>query len=557
MPVNFNDIVDDPLTWDRQRSFTGGQASFFRANMLSEDQATSLQDVDIDTDLALENRRGFRKFGDLKSLVGSDTPQGAWWFNFGSNQFALVLAGGKLYRGTVSGTWTLVAASAAGSTTAPGYGAQVGDTFWLSTGDTRGRFWTGAQLAAGHAGTAVTDGPTHLTRLAALRYRLFGVDASNPDSVYCSKFLPTDATPFTLSSAILPFRPGEGEGDPVLSMVGWKGIFSLVIVKRGSVWMVDTTPAGQSTSAATTTSEFGVQQVGWIGSVAGRSVVRSSNDVLFLAEDGVRSLARTVEDGDGKVSDPLSQPITDIVRRINKAGASTANAVFHNGRYILGVPLDSALSPNAILVWYARTGAWMTWTGVQPVSMVVAAWPDEPRRLLMLDARGHVLEYRDHVQSAVASDYRDNVTGSDERVAWAVKSRALTWTDAVSPKALDCAEFEFDRSEAIIDIDVRLDNDASGTRLASKERTGFPGWVLAPDDGVEADYPGSVLPITLGELKVKRIKKSLTHYENAREVIYEIREAEGLTTEEQSESGVLRLRGIISGAFLETQEADS
>lgn len=557
MPVLFNDLADDPLTYDRQRSCVGGQVSYARVNMLSEDQCAELRNVDIDTDLAVENRRGFRKWGNLNALVGSDAPQGLFWFDFGATQFLLAVAGGKLYRCPSGGTWALVTASAVPSTTAQAYGAQIGDTFWLADGTGRGRFWTGAQLTAGAAGTAITDGASTATLFSGLRYRLFALNAATPDEIYCSQFLPTTATPFTLSTAILPFRVGEGQGDPTVWLTPWKNLFSLVVLKRSSIWAVDTTPAASEVSAATTTSTFGIQQLGWIGAVAGRSVVRASNDILFLSDDGVRSLARTVEDGEGKISEPLSFAIDDVIQRINQPYAARSCAVFHAGRYVLGVPLDSSTVPNTLLVWNARSGAWVVWTGVQPVAMVEAQWTGGPRRLMVFDSRGHVLEYRDTAANPVPADWRDNVTGTDVRPAWSIRTRGLTWGDPVCPKDPDFAEFEFDRSEAIVDIDVRLDNDASGTRLATRVRTGYPGWVLAPDGGLAADYPGSTLNCTLGESKVLRVRKSMTHYPDAREVMFEVRETQELTTAEQAEAGVLRMRGIMAGAFLETKEVET
>lgn len=557
MPVHFNDLQDDPLGYDRQRSCVGGQVSWARVNMLTEDQCAELRDVDIDTDLAVENRRGFRKWGTLRDAIGSSTPQGLFWFDFGSTQYLLAVAAGWLYRCPSGGTWSIVTGSAVPSTTAQAFGAQIGDTFWLCDGTGRGRFWTGAQLTSGHAGTAITDGASTATLFAGLRYRLFSLNASTPDEIYCSQFLPTTGTPFTLSSSILPFRVGEGQGDPTVCLTPWKNLFSLVVLKRSSIWAVDTTPAASEVSAATTTSTFGIQQLGWIGAVASRSVVRASNDILFLSEDGVRSLARTVEDGEGKVSEPLSYPIDDIIQRINPAYASKSCAVFHAGRYVLGVPLDSSTVANTLLVWNARSGAWVIWSGVEPVAMVEAQWTGGPRRLMVFDSRGDVLEYRDSAANPIASDWRDNVTGTDVRPVWSVRTRGMTWGDAVCPKDVDFAEFEFDRSEALVDIDVRIDNDASGTRLASKVRTGYPGWILAPDGGLAANYPGSTLDCYLGESKVLRVRKSMTHFPDGREVMFEVRETQELTAAEAAESGVLRMRGILAGAYLETKEVET
>lgn len=557
MPVQNNELLDDPLTFDRQRSFTGGMVSSVRVNLLGEDQGSQLWDVDIDQNVTLDTRRGMHLFGDLNALVDGDTMQGMWWFDSGTYQFLLVLAGGALYRGDDEGTWTLVDATAAPSTSAQGHGCQVVDRFYLSTGDGKGKVWTAAQINAGTAGTAITDGPTTVDSLVSMRYRMFARNAGTTDEVYCSDYLPTGATPWTLGGQpILPFRVGDGGGDPIVSMLPWKGLFSLVVFKRGGIWLVDTSTTSSVAAAAEITAAFSIQQVGFVGTVANRGVVAASNDLLFLAEDGIRSLAKTIEDGNGRVSDPISQPIHDLILRVNPSARDKTCSAFHNGRAVFAVALDSATMPNTLLVLNAKLGAWVVWTGAQPVAMVVTQFAGEPRKLMILDARGHVLELRDHVTLPAASDFRDDITGADVRVPWRVRTRGMTFGDGFSPKAPDHVEFEFDRSEAIIDIDVILDNDTSGIRLASNVRTGFPGWILAPDDGLPADYPDSTLPCKLGELKVKRIRYSLTHYQPAREIMFELREAQELTAAEEDESGALRARSVQAAAFLETMEAE-
>lgn len=556
MPVFNNHLLDDEMQFDRQRSFVGGMVSAVRVNLLGEDNAAQAINVEVDDAVTANTRRGFRKFGDLNALVGADSPQGMWWFDSGTYQFLLALAGGKLYRGDFEGTWTLVDDVATPSTTEPGHAAQVVTRFYLGTGDARGKWWSDAGLDTGAPGSAVTDGPATVDSMTSMRYRMFARNAGTTDEVYCSTYLPTGSTPWTLGGvAIQPFRIGDGSGDPIVSMTPWKGLFSLVALKRGSVWMVDSSTVNSVQAATTLTAAFGVQQVGWVGTVAPRAVTVASNDILFLAEDGVRSLAKTMADGAGAISEALSQPINDWIDRINPAARHKSCAACHNGLAMFAVPIDNATDPDTILVLNIKLGAWVVWTGIQPRAMVVTQFENSPRQLMILDARGHVLEYRDYIPAPASTDFRDNVTGTDERIPWRIRTRGMAWSDSVSPKNLDHVELEFDRSEAIIDIDVILDNDVSGRALARGFRTGFPGWILAPDGGAPADYPGSVLPCLLGELKVKRQRYSLTHFPEAREVQFEMREAEELTAAEATESGTLRARSVAAGAFVNTLEA--
>lgn len=568
MPVQNNNLADDPLAYDYQSAFTGGQYSHARANLLDATKATRLSNTELERQGTISQRRGFHRIGDLATVAaanGGGTPQGVFWFDArASGQYLLAVVGGKLYRCGSAHSWALSAAVASGSTSGAVDAVQVGERWFLaaSDGTGRGRMWSAADLGAGAAGTQITDGPADLSALSALKYRIFGVNAALGDEVFCSTTLPDSSTPFTLGGiAIAPFRVGEGEGDPVVATAIWKGVFSLVAFKRESVWMIDATPTTGTSSAATLTSGFSTQRLARrVGCMARRSAVVGGDDVFFLAEDGVRSVQRTIQDGDGEISPPLSAPIQDLIERINPSFRHLACGVFWRGKYLLAVPLDSSPVCNAVLVFDTQLQAWMVWDGVQPVQWTVASFANQPTRLICLDSRGYVLEYRDHVVpgAAGATDYRDKLTASETRVPYTVRSRALTWNEPLNPKRVDFVELEFDRSEAIVDVDVYVDND-DGRNVGRKVRTGYGTLVLPPDNspdpwtGLAGNY--FVLPCRLGETKVKRVRFSLLHLESAREVAIEVRESPELTSAEASESGVLRMRSIFSGAYVDTLES--
>ena len=106
----------------------------------------------------------------------------------------------------------------------------------------------------------------------------------------------------------------------------------------------------------------------------------------------------------------------------------------------------------------------------------------------MLDSRGPVGQYRDIASAILATpgDYQDNLLGTAERPPWKVRTRAFTWSEPLNPKALDHAELEFDRSHALVDIDVIQDGE-SARRLASKIRTGH-GALIVPAEPADDDY---------------------------------------------------------------------
>lgn len=567
MPIRNNEGLDDATAYDYQQAFGGGQVSFARSNLLGPTQATVLRNTEVERAGTISQRRGFHRLGDLKTAsdtAGGGVPQGLFWFDQRGEgtQYALAVVGGRLFKLDDTHAWSLVSSTVATSTTDPLLsGVQIATRFWLASddGSGRARVWTAAELAAGSAGASITDGPTNLGALTALKHRLFGVNSDLGDEVFCSRTLPDSTAPFTLSGQpILPFRVGEGEGDPVVAFVVWKGLFSLIALKRESIWMIDAT--SQSTVAATLTAGFATQRIAQrVGCMARRSVVVGGNDVFFLAADGVRSLERTIQDGDGEISDPLSLPVQDIIDRINPDKRDLCCGAFWRGKYILAVPVDSSPIPNTVLVFDVAQKAWSVWDGIQPIAWTVASFTGQSTRLLCLDSRGHVLEYRDALSpgATTPSDYRDTVTGSEVRIPYAVRSRAMTSAEPLNPKIHDFVELEFDRSEAVVDIAVYLDNDA-GQVIARKLRTGYGTLVVPPDDSPDV-WVGSkgnyfVLECRLGELKVKRVRFSLLHLPAAREIMIEVRESADLTASEASESGILRFRQIMTGAFVDTLE---
>jgi hypothetical protein len=554
--LHFNDGLDDPLAYDRQASCQAGMVSWARGNLLSPDQASLLVNVDAETDKVTMNRRGFHVLGEALAVATGTGQRGAWWFDSGNVQVVLVAAGSALYRMDANHTWELVDPNAVPGTSGPVWGAQVGDKFFLSGSTGNMKAWLAAGLALGGTpGITILDGPaivagstgSALLHLAAQRFRLFGVNPLVPDEVYCSRFLPTPPDPFTLAGQpILPFRVGEGEGDPLVALIPWKGLFGLVAIKAGSVWIIDTTPAGNTLTAATITADFAAQQISArVGSLAPRSLARTGNDVLFLSGDGVRSLVRTISDADGEISEPISLPITDWVRRVNPAALDTITARFWNGRYLVSVPLDESPTPTHTFVFNIRTSGWAIWTEVRPMAWVTTAWRNQPARLCCLDGRGNLLEFRDWVQpsSVGATDHLDRfepTAGTETRVPWKIRTRSLNWGDLQSPKDLDGVELEFTHSSARIDLDVIADNGRAISVLRNVT-TGFGGLILP-----------FILPAILGERGVRRIPKSLSHVPDAREIVFEMTEAIGMTDIEAANSVLLRFRSIEAGAFYET-----
>ena len=86
-----------------------------------------------------------------------------------------------------------------------------------------------------------------------------------------------------------------------------------------------------------------------IGCKAPRTVVKLGDEHIFLGTDGVRLLTRTQFD---KVQNGIiSSPVDDLISRINQDQVHKCCATFYDEKYVLAVPLDSALEPNFLLIY--------------------------------------------------------------------------------------------------------------------------------------------------------------------------------------------------------------
>lgn len=146
-----------------------------------------------------------------------------------------------------------------------------------------------------------------------------------PDTLYFSDIL--DGETWDPAGSV---RVG-GDGDPITGLYSWFAN-KLLVFKERSIWAVDADP--QVDPADWTISLIS----GNVGCVSHRSIAAVGADVLFLARDGVRSLAQIQAGTQTDVGLPLSAPIGDIMSQIDKQKYQYCDAVYWNNRYLLAVP---------------------------------------------------------------------------------------------------------------------------------------------------------------------------------------------------------------------------
>ena len=95
-----------------------------------------------------------------------------------------------------------------------------------------------------------------------------------------------------------------------------------------------------------------------VGCVARKSIAQVGNQVIFLSDNGVYGIQFLDEYNLRGTETPLSEPINETIKRINKDAWENSVATYFDNRYFISVPLDGATSNNAILVYNFLTKQW-------------------------------------------------------------------------------------------------------------------------------------------------------------------------------------------------------
>ena len=562
MPVYYNDGLDDAVVYDRQASFVGGQISNFRENLLNESQAELLKDLDAPKNGVLKSRRGFHRFADL---LGGTTPpnstsvQGIAYFDTDAKEALIVFVAGKIYAINSSGTVSDIASAAVKvySSTARVYTAQVADKLFYTSHNGNDRIgeikWDTSSSA--FVVTEFPAAPTSSKYIVSNNFRAFAYQPSD-DQIYVSDILANagSTTPFPAGNA---FKVGLG--DPVTGLASWVG-FNVVVFCKNSCYVVDTAPvpatSGASTPAAST---FKIRTISAsTGCVSHGSIAQVGEDLFFLSRTGVRSIRRTMEEN-MVASDVgvISYPIQDVIDEINWSAVENATAIFWNNRYLLSVPTGTSTVNNTTLCYNTNTQSWTgVWQGtvneasgtpastINPYQFVVTQFSGGKPYLISLDKVGNPLQFRDFIEdiNLVDTDFQDKTTTTLVDTGWQAVTRAFTFNEQVTTKDGEFAEFEFDRSNAVIDIGVILDGAEQTGNLADELDTGTGELRLS-----------FTLPSTLGSGKLNRFRYSMTQYPEFRELQFKFQQS-GTAG---ADSKYLALRSIHAGGFLNSVGVES
>jgi hypothetical protein len=380
--------------------------------------------------------------------------------------------------------------------------------------------------------------PAGLRLIKSFTNRLFAVGTGEDrNTLYASDILDPEIWKTTNSIIV-----GGDDGEDIIAIQPFYG-FQIIVFKRNKIYLVDVTPSTTTTSGTSVLSltnsaaEWTVQTVSnRIGCIAGRSVALVNKDVFFLANDGIRSVSRSLADDFSTVGLTISEPVKDIIARINRSFISTCNATFHNNRYLLAIPLDSATNPSHILVYNSIfncfEGLWEIAAARMVETSFTSGFTTNTIKLCIgtTNSRvGHLTDYKDSDSVDINTGFQDFGTGYTSRVV----TKAYEFDDRFALKYGSHYEVEFFNSGSTnATISMRRDTDGNDIILGTNVDTTSP-------DGLTLPF---TLPATLSAKVVKRRADSLRSYEKWRNIKMKVEAA----------SRKLSIRGVIMAANPDT-----
>ena len=165
------------------------------------------------------------------------------------------------------------------------------------------------------------------------------------DEVIASDILDTD----TYDRIYAQYRFNAGTADYVVGLHSFAED-SLLVFNRNSIHLVQNTINLEAASTRLLTNE--------VGCVARKSITQVGNQVIFLSDNGIYGTQFLDEYNLRGTETPLSEPINETIKRINKEAWEKSVAVYFDNRYYIAVPLDGSTENNAILIYNFLNQQW-------------------------------------------------------------------------------------------------------------------------------------------------------------------------------------------------------
>lgn len=273
----------------------------------------------------------------------------------------------------------------------------------------------------------------------------------------------------------------------------------IVALGREAVWAL----SPSVTPAATDQ----VQPLCQYGCAAGKTACIVGDDIVWLSQDGVRALKRTVQDklqtGDSK---PISYALKDEFELINWTYIQKACAVYFDNKYLLALPTGSSTHNDKVWVYYPSQQAWVTW------DLNVGSWSihtvNGKQRLYYGDADNGQL----HEMFSGTTDAGSAITSTEE-------TRDEDFGQRLTKKVGGWIEIEAASGSGTLNIYAKVDGgNYSSLGTVSLTASGAPTLPVS-------------LPFTLSDEYVVRVKLHLDSLGPFRTIQFKIENDEANTDE--------------------------
>lgn len=165
------------------------------------------------------------------------------------------------------------------------------------------------------------------------------------DEIVYSDILDTDT--YDLTNSELRIMPGTN--DWLIGIHPYQD-FQFLVYYRKSIHVVVFDHAA---------ALYGVKEITRdIGCASRKTIITCGNEILWLSEQGVHRLAMGDTLSLRGDTLPLSDPIQDLIQRINWEYIDRAVAIYYRNRYYLCVPLDDAQYNNTMLIYNFINREW-------------------------------------------------------------------------------------------------------------------------------------------------------------------------------------------------------
>lgn len=567
------DSIDDVLSIAGSTSFEGGQVSGVTPNLIGNNQASELYNMTISPSGTLQTRMGTETIS--TNVSSGSAIQGMHYYDTPNFERLVVACNGALFQTTSATTFGTTAGTVASgavsvnfsqfnnrlyytdgvsniyftngtnyyrqgtsvlsiTVTNDGSGYTSTPTVTISApneayGTTASAVATVtsnkvASITVTNAGSGYTSAPTititggggsgasataNISALspAGLRLirqftnRLFAVGTGdNRNTLYASDIL--DAEIWKSTNSIIV---GGDDGQDIVAIQPFFN-YEIIVFKPSKIYIVTVDPT------ATTAAGWTVRLVNdRIGCVAGGSVAYAGKDVFFLANDGIRSLARSLADDYFVVGVPVSEAIKDLIARINRNFLGKCVGQFHNNRYYLSVPLDSAVVNSHTIVYNLLFSAFEGYWGIGASAMYEtnfsSGYSTTGPKLAFGTPNSKVGHSFDYLDPDVSGDgdtqFKDFGTSYDSYLV----TKAYDFDDRISQKYGSHYEIEFYYSTATgCTISLKRETDSQYVTVGTSVDTATPGGLTLP----------FTLPATLSAQTSNRRADSLRSYQKWR-----------------------------------------